>query len=350
MTCIDMSDVASDIALVKNNAVVGARIASHLCHLESEPSGEQAGMVVVGGANLDVICRPNRPLLIGDSNIGHVTYRCGGVGRNMAEAARRSGARVNFVSAVGQDMSATHLLSSLKQVGVNTHHITRSADHDTASFVAVQNAERDLHVAVNATRITEDMLTPASLDAPLRRLLPTAKLVAVDCNLTTDALAAVCDAASAAGVPVWVETTSTTKSVRITSLLHLVDYISPNVDEARAILAHHQGAATQGPRELAVTLLSCGVRKAALVHDAEGVAVAARQPGGMPSIFHQPAIPVARLVSTNGAGDTFAGAAAAALSLGATLKQAALHGITAAGATVSTMEAVASSIQPWCNQ
>jgi len=51
-------------------------------------------ILVIGGANMDILGMPGEHFAWRDSNIGRVMLSPGGVGRNMAEHLARAGARV----------------------------------------------------------------------------------------------------------------------------------------------------------------------------------------------------------------------------------------------------------------
>ena len=108
----------SNIALVKNNARVGADIAVAIAKqhgneagsFHSFPSPETresplSRVIVVGGAVVDLVARPSdgSDLILGTSNPGVVVESDGGVGRNVAEVLGRLGAKPILYTAVGND-------------------------------------------------------------------------------------------------------------------------------------------------------------------------------------------------------------------------------------------------------
>ncbi len=73
---------------------------------------------VVGGVNVDIAGLPDSRLLMGDSNPGRVTLSPGGVGRNIAESLARLGARVDLVTALGDDIHASWLRAGCERAGI----------------------------------------------------------------------------------------------------------------------------------------------------------------------------------------------------------------------------------------
>ena len=60
-------------------------------------------VVVVGGANVDIVGQALQPIAQGDSTPGHMAISRGGVGRNLAENLARLGMATQLFSAVGSD-------------------------------------------------------------------------------------------------------------------------------------------------------------------------------------------------------------------------------------------------------
>ncbi|MGH2882951.1 MAG: PfkB family carbohydrate kinase, partial [Solirubrobacteraceae bacterium] len=72
---------------------------------------EQPGVVVIGGANLDVKARSAARMTAGTSNPGHGSIVAGGVARNIAENLARLGTRTFLVAAIGRDAAGENLLA-----------------------------------------------------------------------------------------------------------------------------------------------------------------------------------------------------------------------------------------------
>jgi pseudouridine-5'-phosphate glycosidase len=99
-----------DIALIKNNARIGSQIA--LAYYNTKK------LVVVGASMYDVhgVCAVSQ-FPSGEAP-GFVYYRPGGVGRNIAEAARRYHQDVTILTVVGNDPQGTQILEQLNAQGV----------------------------------------------------------------------------------------------------------------------------------------------------------------------------------------------------------------------------------------
>ena len=92
-------------------------------------------IVVIGGANLDLVGRSHVAYRSEDSNPGSVKMSPGGVGRNIAENLSRLGAEVVFLSAIGQDPQGQLVAQATQAVGVNMQHVLRT-DCGTSTYLS----------------------------------------------------------------------------------------------------------------------------------------------------------------------------------------------------------------------
>lgn len=78
-------------------------------------------MVVIGGIALDITATIGKAIgksILHTSTPGHVKQSLGGVGRNVAEAAWRTGANVKFISVVGNDLAGESVRQGMKSLGM----------------------------------------------------------------------------------------------------------------------------------------------------------------------------------------------------------------------------------------
>jgi ribokinase len=110
-------------------------------------------IVVVGSVNLDLVARVHRLPGPGETLAAHELRRVpGGKGANQALAARRLGAEVTLVGAVGVDAAAAEALALLRADGVDLSAVTEHADLPTGhALVTVDDAgETTIVVAAGA--------------------------------------------------------------------------------------------------------------------------------------------------------------------------------------------------------
>jgi len=122
-----------------------------------------ASLTVVGSVNLDLVIRVERLPVPGETvSDGVFSRHPGGKGGNQALAARRLGADVSLVAAVGDDEAASVALGLLEQAGVD---LTRSWTHTgmatgIAVILVARDGENQIAVAPGANRA----LTPESVE------------------------------------------------------------------------------------------------------------------------------------------------------------------------------------------
>lgn len=196
---------------------------------------DQPGVVVVGGANVDVKARSAAPAAQRTSNPGHGSMTPGGVGRNVAENLARLGTRTHLVAAIGGDALGDTLLSQTAAAGVRTELVLRSA-RPTGTYTAVLDADGELVVAVADMAATDD-LTPDHVGRA-RDVIASAGLLVLDGNLAPATLAYARDLASAAQVRAILEPVSVPKAERLAEAITLDRpwyAVTPNRDELAAL-------------------------------------------------------------------------------------------------------------------
>jgi ribokinase len=265
-------------------------------------------ITVVGSINLDLIAHVERLPARGETVAGDRFISApGGKGANQALAARRAGAPVRMVGAVGRDSFAGDALASLQRDGVD---LTRVAEVDartgTALIMVEQSGENIIAVVAGANAAVEPSAV-AALD------FAAGEHVLLQHEIPLSTVEATLDAARAAGAVTLLNTAPyVAEAVRFvdqadyiianeTELDHIVQSLSLEGDSREARM---QSFARRTGRTLVVSLGAAGV---AAARGDEVLAV--------------PALKVVA-IDTVGAGDTFCGYLAASLSAGMSLETA----------------------------
>lgn len=211
---------------------------------------DRARVVVLGGANVDVLARPSASAVPATSNPGQVTVTAGGVARNVAENLARLGTPVALVAVVGSDAHGDLVLEATAGAGVDVD-LVRRGQSTTGVYVALLDAEGELVGAVS------DMDAGASLSstdvALAQGLVAGADLVVLDGNLETAVLAAAWDAAVAAGIAVVLDPVSVPKAAAIAPLLRAerpLAVLSAGVAELAALAPEGPGLLDRGVQVL----------------------------------------------------------------------------------------------------
>lgn len=196
---------------------------------------EQPGVVVIGGANVDIKARSAAPATPHTSNPGHGSMSPGGVGRNVAENLARLGTRTHLIAAVGRDPLGDNLLAQTSAAGVRLEFVQRSGQ-PTGTYTAILDSDGELIVAVADMTIVED-LRPEHLN-PARDVITTAGLLVLDGNLATQTLEHALALAAEAGVRTILEPVSVPKARLIAATIaseRPLYAVTPNRDELTAL-------------------------------------------------------------------------------------------------------------------
>jgi len=249
-------------------------------------------IVVFGSINVDVLVPvPHLPAR-GETVLGgDYIIAPGGKGANQALAARRAGAAVTMIGAVGRDPFAETGLSLLHRDGVDLRLIAR-VDRPTGCAVITVDAAGENQIAVASCA----NLLAAAAQVPDRLLGPETVLV-----LQRE----VPDAANAALI-----SRARERGARIVMSLAPAGPIAPaRLDDIDFLIANEGEAATLGgdpavvARQLRQGLVITRGTNGAVALLADGAAIA------VPALAIDP-------IDTTGAGDTFAGIFAAGLDAG----------------------------------
>lgn len=250
-------------------------------------------VLVIGGANMDIVAHTDTLLLRSDSNPGHVHCAAGGVARNVAHNLALLGQRTALVSVLGQDAFGQTVLQATQAAGVDTRHCAQLSDAGTASYLSLHGPDGDMAVAVNDMSILERL--DADFLAPLAAELASASCLVLDCNLHEEALGFLLR--DGFTVPVFVDAVSAAKCQRLLPWLASVHTLKVNRLEA-ATLTGLTVTALEEAQVAAKTLHRLGVRQVVLSLGQQGVAWCDAQ--GATGFRAARRVPV---LNTNGAGD-----------------------------------------------
>jgi pseudouridine kinase len=259
-------------------------------------------VVVIGGANTDIVGVSDEPLVPRDSNPGAAVVSAGGVARNVAENLARLGVETHLLTAFGGDHDGRALREDCRTLGIDVSAALHDTEAPGSRYIAIMDADGDLALALNDMRAIE-RVTPAVLEER-RDLLESADLLVADCNLPAASLEWL---AERAGAPVVVDPVSVAKAPRVSSALGGIHTLKANVLEVGALAGEASGSHADVARA-ASALLDRGVSRVFVTLGARGAYCADGESSvrvGSPSV---------RVVNATGAGDAFtAGVAYATL-------------------------------------
>ena len=266
---------------------------------------------VIGSANVDhTLALPRLPRPGETVSGGMLLTNLGGKGANQAVAARKLGAELRMLGAVGEDGPGREIRERLDAVGIDVSGVVAVPDAATGTALIFVDAEgrNQIGVAPGANhRLTVEMLRT------YEGAIAWADVVVCQLETPLPVVRWALEEAHRHGV----RTILNPAPVRELpdELLGLVAYLTPNEGEAAALAGIPIGD-MDSAREAGRRLLERGAATVIVTLGGEGALVCRRD-----RIVHFPAFKVA-VVDTTAAGDAFTGALAVGLAAGGTLDEA----------------------------
>lgn len=246
----------------------------------------------IGGANMDIHGRSDRPLIMRDSNPGTLHTSLGGVCRNICENLARLGADVRLVTVVGDDVHGRSILSGCEQVGIDMSATRVVQGERSSSYISIMDSSGDMLLAMSDMHIIKKLDERLVDDS--RALLCGAELVVCDGNLsarTIDRLTSICDR------PLYVDPVSTAWAKELKPFIGRFDTVKPNRMELAALADRPVGTMTEIENACDV-LLAQGVRRVFVSMGADGMLYK-----GPEGLIYERSLPFDGMVNATGAGD-----------------------------------------------
>ena len=257
-------------------------------------------IAVVGSLNVDHTLRVPRLPGAGETLAASGAFTCfGGKGANQAIAAARAGGEVSIIGCVGEDDFGSSYLKYLREEGIHTDGVIRSSTPTGSAFIAVDDAGENL-IIVNAG--ANHAITVKDVEAAAATIAQAdALLLQLECPLAVVKRAA--EIAHQAGVRVILNPSPWIEGWNEAGIP--IDVLIVNEHEATTLMG---GKGSEAKPTLPLLVVTRGSDSTLAYSRTEGV-VEARPPKVCP-------------VDTVGAGDSFAGALAVALTEGRELRDA----------------------------
>ena len=120
--------------------------------------------VAVGAANIDLNGFPGQPLVMRDSNPGHIRTCPGGVARNIAENLARLGVPVALITALGNDTGGASLRASCRELGIRLDRSVEVPGHPSSTYMAIMDEEGDMALGLSGHPQALHMPSPPPLN------------------------------------------------------------------------------------------------------------------------------------------------------------------------------------------
>jgi ribokinase len=288
-------------------------------------------IVVVGSINMDLVFKIPKIPSPGETLMGHGFHQIhGGKGANQAVAAARSGANVNFVACVGDDVNGQSCLKALVQDGIGIQHIRVIDDCATgvAGILLEDNGQNRIVLATGANA----RLNLGDIDSA-DSTIAQAKLLLCQLETPYDTVLHAIESAKRSGVKVVLNPAPAQQLNDY--ILAQVDYLVVNETEAEVL----SGLAVTdliSAQEAAIVLQKRGAQIVLITLGSLGMWVATCEKS-----YFLPAFKV-DVVDTTSAGDTFVGSFAVAIAEGMELSAACMFAQSAAALAVTKFGAQSS--------
>jgi ribokinase len=287
-------------------------------------------VVVFGSSNTDMTVRVPRLPAAGQTILGSTFATTpGGKGANQAVAARRAGADVVFVTAVGNDDLGKHSLALYEREGIDVSHVRIAGD--TASGVAMIFVEDDGENMIAVAPGANGSLTPDDVDRLPAALFCKDDLLLVSLEIPVKTAIRALHRGFEAGMRTILNPAPAPALAEseIQELLSAAKMVTPNRLEALAL------AGMNDDRAVEPDWPECGSRLKAMGPDAVLITLGSRGCQVIAAETWSVGAPRVDAVDTVGAGDAFNGALAAALAGGRELHSAVVWANAAAALAVT---------------
>ena len=245
------------------------------------------------------------------SRVTRRARRCGGLVGNALIAAARQGAPCRYAATLGDDDLSAFVLETLRAEGIDLARVARAPGaYPVHSVIVVSDDRGTRNIFADLAGVENAPPPPLGADA-----VASASVLLIDHFWPETKLPAL-TAARAAGIPV-VADFENGDHPRFAELLGLVDHLILSAEFSRGLTGQDPAGAVEALWHESRTLVAVtGGEEGCWYRTAQGPA-------------HQPAFRV-RAVDTNGCGDVFHGAYAAALASGEEPAEALRYGAAAA--------------------
>lgn len=258
--------------------IARASVAAHILNLTQK--GYIAGrgyllsegnyVLVIGGANVDMVGIADTTLQLHDSNPGKLSSSPGGVGRNIADNLARLGLSTKMLTVVGDDIAGKQLLNDSEAAGIDMRHAKVIDNKTTSTYLSIHDTNGDMTVALADMSIIEQ-ITPEYLQRH-STLIQHAAAVVLDANLSEDSLNYLLNRFTSACF--FVDPVSAHKATKLSQHLAAIHTIKPNLLEAEKL----SGISIQSIDDAwaaAEFFIRSGVKQACLSLGSKGIVLAA---------------------------------------------------------------------------
>jgi pseudouridine kinase len=212
-------------------------------------------VVCIGAVLIDELYHCNENVIQATSNPSNFKKNIGGVMGNIARHLSLLNINTEFITVLGNDAEANHIIDHCLQLGLSLQHSCRT-ESPTGKYVAIHEPNGQLSTAVCTDTLTH-FITEDFLESR-KDFLKSADLIVADTNLEIEALAWLNHFAFIENKKLIIEPVSVIKARKISEMpTNGVFMITPNEVELQSIL-HHENT---NSHQLATTLIKKGINQ-----------------------------------------------------------------------------------------
>lgn len=188
-------------------------------------------VVVIGGANVDILGIAKKNLIYKDSNIGKIKMSLGGVGRNIAENLVRLGINTKLITTIGDDLYGTKILNECRDLGIDLENSLMLKGYNSSVYMSILDSKNDMHVAISEMEILDNM----SIDfiKQKKNIIESSKVAIIDTNIPKEIIEYVVN--NFKDTKFFLDTVSTEKSKKVKDIIGKFHTIKPNKYEAEIL-------------------------------------------------------------------------------------------------------------------
>ncbi len=296
---IGQAEIARELGITRSSAAV------HIASLTKKGYIVGRGYVIaegdcvvgVGAANVDVHGRSRNPIILRDSNPGHMNSSVGGVTRNILDNLSRLGVKTKLITAVGDDVYADKIRSDSFAAGIDVTNFLTVNGNPSSTYLSILDTNGDMAVALSDMSIMQNIM-PEFLRSK-SSVVQSAKVIVCDPSLPPDSMEYLLTVV-AANKPVFVDPVSTSYARTIKHLIKHYHTIKPNKMELSELTDSPADTFAEVERASEI-LLDKGCKRVVVTLGEEGCYLADSDGVRMKKSLK----PLQNMANATGAGDSF---------------------------------------------
>ncbi|XP_026727340.1 pseudouridine-metabolizing bifunctional protein C1861.05 [Trichoplusia ni] len=289
----------------------GARCGDDDGPLFSGDKNAEGDVLVIGGANVDRTYRlkEDRVQLDGSTHPCGTEQCGGGVARNMAEALwRLRGGRTRLLTALGDDADGKYLDGIAPGLLLDGCEVKNAR---TPSYAAVLDARGECLLGLG-DMVLHNHISPEMVNKHID-VLNQAPLVILDGNLPQPTIDFVLDKCHQLQKPVFFEPTDRRKAIKIIRDKYSISYASPNLSELRAMAQYLDLSKTAAIKNIGdlneilelSSIVAAVIKFIVITMGSKGVMTVNNTENKFVQRFY-PTVAISKIENVSGAGDCFA--------------------------------------------